>query len=398
MEYLYKPNISIKITENIKIKLSELLYLTGFSIYTALAVLQTTMFNVYINNEISKMIRIFFITIVIVKILLFDAYNKKQLLLIFLISISYIGCWLKNDYSLILDLVFLIIGSNNISLKKIVKMHFYISMIITILAIIAVNLGIIEHIIYYRNGMARYAFGSIYCTDFAARIFYLIVSYCYIKFSKLSNFNILVFMLLGGFVFYYSDARLDSLSIFITSIIFLYIIMKRNLNTNINLFNNFIIKSILIFSVPLCAIFSIILTNMYSLSNNKMVLLNQILSRRLYLGKMGINMYGFKLLGQKITMIGHGGTNGQTDNYFFIDCSYLNIALRFGIIILIILCSYCVIINKKCFKNKEPLIPIIISIIAINSLVAHHFIDIAYNPFIIALFATIESNEYFTPD
>ena len=105
---------------------------------------------------------------------------------------------------------------------------------------------------------------------------------------------------------------------------------------------------------------------------------------------MGIQKYGIKLFGQPVEMVGNGGTSGVSKNYFFIDCSYLYTALRYGLLVLVIFCIYFVAINYKMMKRKNIFFTIVVAFIAINSMVAHHFIDIAYNPFLLSFFAFIE--------
>lgn len=389
-----RQNLYIGFTKNKKIRLSEFIYLVAFSIYLINVVLYSTMFNVHMNNKIVSISNIFVILIIVVKIFLFDEYTIKQLIAILLLSISIITCYFTSDYKTLLYLALFIIGAKGVSFKKIVKVYFYITAAIVIIAMISVKLGIIEHIISQRDGKPRYAFGSIYCTDFASHIFYLVASYCYIKYEKLSIIHTVIFSLLGIFTYYYNGARLDSACIFIVSVFSLYIIRKKKLrkNTNNNLSINPFFKLLLIFSVPLYAVISIVTTIIYNASNAKMNYLDGLLSARLTLGQIGIIKYGFKLFGQKIIMVGNGGTNEIVTDYFFIDCSYLYIALQYGTIILALLCIYYVFYNQKRIKNGDTLTPIIILFIAINSIVAHHFTDIAYNPFILIFFTSMESD------
>ena len=58
----------------------------------------------------------------------------------------------------------------------------------------------------------------------------------------------------------------------------------------------------------ICAAFSIIMSMIYDDKNKFMLFLNKLVSSRLRLSKKGIDKYGFSFFGQKIDMVGNGGT------------------------------------------------------------------------------------------
>lgn len=383
-------NIYIQITNNKKIGFSELIYLLAFSLYFTFCMLDTTMLNNYINSQLRMFITFISILLILFKILFLDKYSFINIVIISMfigvvLIISYIS-----GYKDLLYLSFMIIGAKNVSFKKIIKIYLIIVSSITIIAMIAAHLNIIENIVYYRNGKPRYSFGSIYCTDFASHIFYMILAYCYIKGYKLTYLNILIFFLLGLFTNHYCGARLDSICIFLLCIFLTY--LKQRNRKDIKNKANRLIGFILMFSVPISAIIAIYFTDIYNPNNNLLYKINALLTDRLKYGKLGIDIYGFSLFGKQIMMHGNGGTTKDISNYFFIDSSYVSIVLRYGVIMLLIFCIYFVLLNRKLLKNNNVLIPIIIAFVAINSIVAHHFTDLAYNVFILCFFSKLEFN------
>lgn len=388
-------NLYVQLTKNLKLLVPELLYFLSFSIYLINAMLNTTMFNVYLSNGIKKVCLLVSIFLILFKILIFDRYSIKNIIYIGILFIIMLVAGILSGYKNLLLLALLIVGAKDVSFKRIIKIYLTITISITIIAMIAVKFGVIEHIIYYRNGKARYSFGSIYCTDFAAHIFYIIVSYCYVKGMKIGMHNIVIFIICGMFVYKYAGARLDAISIFVVCIYYIYILFKQRFRKNSGKIKlNWFMKFVMVFSVPVSAFISIFITNIYSSANYNLVKLNSILSNRLSYGKRGIDEYGFKLFGQQVAMNGNGGTNRIIENYFFIDSSYLYIALRYGIMILMLFCIYFIFLNKRMIKENNFIIPIIVMFIAINSIVAHHFTDVAYNPFILCLFAKIDDYNF----
>lgn len=365
------------------------MYLIAFGIYIVTSVFKTTMFTV--PNMLYVFLNIIALSIILFKIVFLDNHSEKQIILYAFILFCAIAIYLYSRYNVI-DLTIILMGSKNIQLSKAVKIYFFITFFILIITIIAAKIGIVENLQYYRtDGTLRQSFGIVYTTDFSAHIFYLILAYCYIK-KKIGWLDALIFVSLGMFVLEYCDARLDAISIFLTSAFFLYIRFRSKTKLGI------ISRKLLIVSLPICIIISIGLTMIYNNNsyNSNLNSLDSALSGRLFYGAKGISMYGFSTFGQKIDMQGSGGTTEKVDNYFFIDCSYLQIALRNGVIFLLVVCLLFVYSCKKYIENGNIKIPLILALIAINSMVAHHFLDLAYNPFLLMILAPIEKDIYIT--
>lgn len=135
--------------------------------------------------------------------------------------------------------------------------------------------------------------------------------------------------------------------------------------------------------MPVLVIFSIVLSYFYDSSAAFWKVLDSTLEARLAFGKQGFEDFGVKLFGQKIDMIGNGGTTKYQGEYFFLDCSYVNILLTWGLIL------FCIVIGihiYTCNKNKQDeYFLYAIAIIAINCVIAQHLMEIGYNPFPLAL-------------
>ena len=103
------------------------------------------------------------------------------------------------------------------------------------------------------------------------------------------------------------------------------------------------------------------------------------------LGKKGLEQFGLSLFGQDVPMEGMGGSLKHTKPYFFIDCSYLFILLRYGILFLgIVFIIYGVI----CYKRREDTaLMLTILLLAVSSAIDQHLLEEAYNPLGYALFA-----------
>ena len=86
-------------------------------------------------------------------------------------------------------------------------------------------------------------------------------------------------------------------------------------------------------------------------------------------------------------MYGNGGSVEWIEDYFFLDCSYVNILLTWGLILFL---SVMILFIYSCTKNRKDLyFQYAIAAIAVNSMIAHHLMDVAYNPFVLAIAAGV---------
>lgn len=378
----------VKKTGFTKKTISDNLYILGFILYIILSVIETTMFSSHIPRKVYSLARIASMGIISFKIIAFEIYNLKQLILYSIFACCIFLVYVFSDYTNVIYLSIILLGAKDVSIKKIIKSYFVVVSILILITMISAKLGIIENLQFFRDdGKIRESFGAIYPTDFAAHIFYLILSYCYIKKSKVSYANVSIFILIALLLYKYCDTRLDSLSIIFISLTFLLVKFERNIKLGR------ISKFLLIYSLPIFAIISIGTTFIYKYNqfNPKLMRLNEILSGRLNLGSLGIDIYGFSLFGQQVLMKGNGGTIEKVSDYFFIDCSYLLIMLKNGVVFSLIICIAFVLSCKKNIDKGNMKLPIIVALIGINSMVAHHFLELAYNPFLVMIVTPLES-------
>lgn len=101
----------------------------------------------------------------------------------------------------------------------------------------------------------------------------------------------------------------------------------------------------------------------------------------------GMEVYGFSIFGQYIPMQGNGGSTETPLNYFFLDSSYISILLQYGLIMFVMILILWGIIGLRARKEKDWVLLWILAIIAFQSIMEQHLLDISYNPFLWILFA-----------
>jgi len=356
------------------------IYIGMFVIFLIVSNLMVSTISPYIPDVIYSTIKYICIGIVLFKIIFLTKYTLKELIIIILIvSVISLSAYEARTNTLLFGTVF-IIGAKNVPFEKIVKAFFYTSLILVLGMFLLSIIGVIPNDIYYRESIPRYSFGSNYPTDFGAHIFYLLAAFAYLRRKKYGYVDFLLSLGTALFIWKFCDARLDVGLIIILSI-GLLIISKRELN-----FKRFFDScfTILPLSYLLSSFLIILFTIRYNVSSTFYTKMDSWLSQRLSIGHLGFDAYGMKLFGQAIQQHGWGGMTGAVSGYvyFFLDSSFIQLLLSYGIIVAVIFVSAFTYVGFKRMNDQELVLVLILSVIAISGIVDQHIIDLAFNPFL----------------
>ena len=366
-------------------QVGEWLFFLAFAVYLGLWVWLTTLYP--LSSLASKICKLLFIGLIGLRILVYCRYRVRTLLLLgFALACSVIT-WKQSGYVDPFLWVLLIAGSQDIPFKKILQIYLTVGASIIILAFAGSMRGVIENLQYTSEGRGiRNSFGVNYPTDFAAHIFFLLLSFFYLKGAELKRHHYIIGLAVGVVVYIFCNARVDSACIFLTVALFgvgNQIKNSKQVGKRIQRMWRYMWMHLGTYIMPALLIFSIVLYYFYDSSAAFWKVLDSTLEARLAFGKQGFEDFGVKLFGQKIDMIGNGGTTKYQGEYFFLDCSYVNILLTWGLIL------FCIVIGIHiyiCNKNKQDeYFLYAIAIIAINCVIAQHLMEIGYNPFPLAL-------------
>ena len=366
----------------------EILYLLAFAVYIGFFFLGTTMFQIEWPNFFYTDLR----TVIAALILVRAAYSKQykiwEVAVILGLYILFSMASSRNGYEEYMYLLILIIGARGISFKKLIKVYAAVTAVLLIITIAAALSGYIENLTYYQEGRrTRYAFGINYPTDFSAILFYLILAWFYIRGKKLKYIELGIAGFLGIFVYWFCDARMNTICIIGASLVFAVhkFFSKKAEKKQKEYRICKPISMLLRLSGILCSLVMTGLTMLYSPNNPIIAFIDNALSSRLRLGHKGIDIYGFTLWGQNIPMIGLGSTTKDVDFYFFLDSSYIYNLLQFGLLIAVLLLAAWTMISGKAYIKKEWELLLILAIIAVQCMVEHHMVSVAFNPFWMAL-------------
>lgn len=380
----------------------EMVYLALFMMIFVDMFLHTTMFVKMFGNhaQLHWFLRIGVATVSVAKLSLTDKRSLWRTMLLIVLTLCFLAAYYRRSrWEELIIMSLLIIGANNVSFKKILSCYVLAGTVLTIGVMISAQMGIIENLVYIQSERsARHAFGSVYPTDFSAHIVYIVMAYAWIRQKRLTYIELALMAGCGVFVQVFCDARTNAgcIMIFVVlcliSKVYNVIVGKKNLGRP-GIFISAIRKSVLFLSANAVFILSIVmvaLSAFYTENSPLMVKLNDLFSTRLEMGKKGLIDYGTSIFGQYIPMQGFGGTLTLPENYFFLDSSYMKALLGYGYLVFACIWIVYFVLAYRAGRRRDSCLIWIIGVTGIQCMFEHHILEIAYNPFILAVVANLD--------
>lgn len=370
----------------------QIIYEIAFAFEFVVAFLITSTYTDYFSNHLLHTLMFAGLALVLLKIFLFDDLDLKWLAIDAIVLILLLITWRTSKEFSLFSMGIFVLGARNVDFKRIIKIYFYVGMLLLAFVVISAMGGLIRNLVYRRDmtNIVRQSFGIAYPTDFAAHVLYLILAYAYLKFGKIKWYDYAVFLAVAVFLVKFSDARLSAYAI-ILSIPVLWIGQRAQTD---HLLSRFIAS--FYWTVPILSAYLVIIASYFFTPSNKILTkVNNASSGRLFLGHKAISEYGFSMFGKQIIEHGWGGANGlkmsqnAPANYFFVDSSFLRMTILYGIIMAIIILLAMTKISWESFQKGSFALASIIVIVSVSAMVEQRLLDLAYDPFLIALLANV---------
>lgn len=363
----------------------EIAYLIIYGGVFTFEFLNTTMFEVKWPPRFAYIFLASTALYVIAKFIWHNTYTKKEMIWAGIILFAFLMPALLTEYRFLWYTGFLIVGAKDIDFNKILKVYLVIGITIMVAAFGASQMGWIENLQYAtlrdEEWIVRNSFGSVYPTDFSAHIFYLALAGICLAENKITWGKIINFVVLAVFVLDKCGARTSSICMLLIAVMLVAIkYLKDKIKTNV------IYHIMNLSTVALAGLF-ISLVQIFDSAREWMVKLDSVLSYRLSISDKALDLYDYKLFGQNIVEVGLGRAEGHREDYFFLDCSYIRIALLYGIVLLIVALIAFWLAGKRAILNNRTVIVVAIMVIAVHSFMEHHILEIAYNPILCGVFA-----------
>ena len=370
------------------LKKTEYPFLIICGIYLFELAIDNTMFSLEINDFISMIL--FFTLSVVVVIRVLAQLNNKFIWYSIPICLIYNMTWDK-DYFPIISLM--TVGCVGISYRKVLKV-FIVSIGSTIALTILVALGGgIENIVYLRNGQLRSSLGIIYPTDLAAFVFFIVLV-LWVYFNNIKEYLFIPLVLISIWVStYITQSRTGMIcSIGLLCIITYFMFDSYYIDkiTRLKCVNR-IIDICFQAAFPVCTFGVFFLTWSFSKGYKYAIIANKFMSTRLKIALDAVMDNGITLFGKFFGQEGLGATTYSLQKYTFVDISYLQILLSYGLVTLIMYCVLWIFMSKRVINSGDRRILAALALVAFDSVTEHHFMHLHYNIFLILPFADFSS-------
>lgn len=388
-EKLLKRNT--KDTYNFKINGSQIFFI-AFVIFFVSSFIQDTTLAEALNGRFLRLCSYISLPLLLFKIYFIDRWSKKELFVISILILLGMITWRMAHELQLLTIVPFVVGAKNVNFKDIITWYMYLNVILLLTMAIFSLLGIIPNLIYRAAPRPpRYSLGLIYTSSLATHYFYLVLAYCYLRFSKLRWTDYLL-IIIGDVIFMMiTNTKLDFIA---TLIVIPVMVIAQRAFRGHKLSE--ILASFWWMAVPITSSIIIFASYFYDGSNHIMKAVDDLTSGRLGLGHRALTNYDINILGQTIVEHTYGGSNGlklanQLDgvsHYFFIDSSYIRMFLLWGLLVFILIIVYMTYIAMRSIFRRTFVLAAIILIASLNFMFEPDIIKIIYDPFLLALFAT----------
>lgn len=383
MEVIKQMTFQNRQTDN-----STLLFQSALFLYLITSLFAASLFEFMdLFTMVSKGIRYTAYLLLVWKIIQSNYYEPKQLIKYGIgILLSLLSYWITRDKQLIFLMLFLM-AVMNVHFDKVLKTYLWANGTGIFIVYLAYKIGLIPNR-FYSNSRNRHSLGFGYPTTISNYWLYFI--FAYIAYRK-ERLTIIEGLILEG-INYYFFIMTDTRSAFAVSTLALV------LAYSLKLWKGRYGKRFLTFFIHHTAFLGTVciavLTFQWSKGGTAITKLNSLLSNRLLLSYEAFQNYGLHLFGQRIEWV--GGTRDFDvvyKEYNYVDSSYLQIVLTYGIVILLLLLIAYALLGREIVREQDWYLGIALVMGALHSIFDPQFLWMQYNIFLLALGYLLLSNQ-----
>lgn len=384
---IYREKFATKLKQKFP-ALNEWLYLGALAIYIcAMALKGTMLVNFLVNERGLYFLSVLPAMVVLFKIIFLDEHDWKELAIFLLLEVVLFATGTNANEFLIFYFTFFIFGAKGIDIDKILKVFLTVNLFVIALAMFFSTIGSVKSVVVTRSDspVLRFALGAVYPTDFASRIFYMMMAYAILRRFKFSVAEYISYIMLTIMSYILTDTRIDLLLMILLIIcIASYRYLKKVLQK----------ISPLVWTVLSASYVFLIILLGYLYTPNIAILekINNFLSGRLFYENLAFKNYNTPLLGQFIYQNGFGGGFKVLD-YFYIDSSYVRTLMMYGVVVTLLMIILFYYLFKRFSKVALSYWLVIFLLVILTSGIDQHLWDISYNFIFLALMANLSEKK-----
>ena len=365
--------------------LDSVMFYLAFITYVVGHFLSGTMYIYVFNDKFLYNVWLIACFLALVKICLFNTYRswKDTGLVVGIGLIIWVSCLNTNSWDMIYYYV-MIIAAQDMKFENIVKVSLVTLVIMLVFTFISAKLGIIVGMTNMRDGSTdlRYALGTVYPTDLAARLFYIELFYVVLRKFKLTLPEYVIWMTVIAFGYIVTNTRLDAI---LMVMILLTVLLKKQV---ISFLKKLKITGISVISATMILLI-IGVTYLYKPHNFLLDKIDHLLSGRLRVGHIAFERFNVSFFGQVVPQNGNGGLHKYAYEYFYIDCSYIRVLMMNGLVVFLILMLALFWMIRYFWNVKAYTLLLALLFVLVSSVIDQHLLEISYDCIFLTLFSNI---------
>ena len=361
------------------IRKSDLFFYIAFGIYISMSMILDTAWFGIINFRPFELICFFISAAALMLDNLFNKRFDNLPLYLGIFVVFLIAAFRAENIRYIVLMMLFIISARNMDLDKILKVSYYVIMFFMVITILFFYLGLfdgIEHS-FYRHGtnIYRSSLGFSYTAYAPHYHLTLFMIYVYITRNKKKVLlQYCLFILIGIWLYIETNTRT---AFYVMILLGILALINRIITIDITKYK--IIRFLLKSTFVICAALTFAVVLSYPKNIGWVNDLNRLLNYRIAYAYDGIMRYGVLLFGNSVEFILSG------NQYFYIDSSYVQLLLRYGPILFMIIISLYTLLMCRNVDEHNTFGIIVVGAIAIRGITDQQMISLAYSPFILSL-------------
>ncbi len=365
--------------ENIDV--AELLFIIGYSIFLITILLGSNIEIVQAQEQgadyidkIFKLLRYGSYALFIASL----AYRIVERRILFVLMLATLFLMVELTHSsnnTMLLYVFLFIGAIGMDARRIIMTSCICKGIMLFVTVGLSQIGVIQDYIFVDGGRNRHGLGFSWTTTGHILFLHWLLEYIFMRRGKVTIFEYAIMELLNIWFYWMTDA---SMTFYVITGFIAYFAVARIENQSFA-FTRKISRCVLV-APALCALIAIMAQYLYDETNPTWKTVDAFTHGRLNLGHNGIVNYGITWLGQAIHWQGFSVREMKTE-YNYIDCSYLQIAIEYGLIFLILVLVIYTVILYRANKNRDYYLLSAICFLLVFAMTEPRLINLMYTSF-----------------
>ena len=374
-----------------KLNNQEVVYFLALILLLFVRIIKLSGYSPYIGGRANKLAMLGVLGLIMLKELIDMEFQWRDIILMGLAG--FLSMLVFKDLSLYsVPAVMILFAGRNIPFEKTAKVAIVTTLSLLLIIAISGRLGIIEN--YYfgeYTERARGALGFLYPLYAACLFTNVVTLIVYIKKRSVSYLWIIALALINVYIWRVTDSRL---SFWHTTAFLALILIHKVTGEHLTVIKGFVKKAFIIL-IPIFIVMAII--SIYFAKNyNEYVVwmfnLDEALEGRLGLAHKAMYRFGVSMFGDVIPWVGFGlGAEGNKSGkeYMYVDNMYIQVLIQYGIVFFVAALAIVTYVMYLSYRRRDYYLMLILSFIAVHSLIDDLMLRVWYNTFWIMLFVVM---------